>query len=251
MASTKTRQGVFVAVFILILLVIDQVIKIWVKTSMPLYDTIEIASWFKIHYIENNGMAFGMTFINKLFLSLFRLVAIIWLSYYIVKLIQKGARRGYILLVAVITAGAIGNMIDSMFYGLIFTGASPHYVSYLVPFGEGYAPFLMGKVVDMFYFPLINGTFPEWFPIWGGEDFVFFSPVFNFADACVSVGVVAMLIFYQKELVELFQDDKKKAAEETEEAEAAETAGEPSAEAEAVSETVSEAQEQPAEAQNS
>lgn len=138
--------------------------------------------------------------------------------------------------------------IDSMFYGLIFTGASPHYVSYLVPFGEGYAPFLMGKVVDMFYFPLINGTFPEWFPIWGGEDFVFFSPVFNFADACVSVGVVAMLIFYQKELVELFQDDKKKAAEEAEEAE---TAGEPSAEAEAVSEAVSEAQEQPAEAQNS
>ena len=129
MASTKTRQGVFVAVFILILLVIDQVIKIWVKTSMPLYDTIEIASWFKIHYIENNGMAFGMTFINKLFLSLFRLVAIIWLSYYIVKLIQKGSRRGYILLVAVITAGAIGNMIDSMFYGLIFTGVSPHYVS--------------------------------------------------------------------------------------------------------------------------
>lgn len=251
MASTKTRQGVFVAVFILILLVIDQVIKIWVKTSMPLYDTIEIASWFKIHYIENNGMAFGMTFINKLFLSLFRLVAIIWLSYYIVKLIQKGARRGYILLVAVITAGAIGNMIDSMFYGLIFTGASPHYVSYLVPFGEGYAPFLMGKVVDMFYFPLINGTFPEWFPIWGGEDFVFFSPVFNFADSCVSVGVVAMLIFYQKELVELFQDDKKKASEEVEEAEESETAEEPSAEAEAVSETVSEAQEQPAEAQNS
>ena len=244
MASTKTRQGVFVAVFILILLVIDQVIKIWVKTTMPLYDTIEIASWFKIHYIENNGMAFGMTFINKLFLSLFRLVAIIWLSYYIVKLIQKGARRGYILLVAVITAGAIGNMIDSMFYGLIFTGASPHYVSYLVTFGEGYAPFLMGKVVDMFYFPLINGTFPEWFPIWGGEDFVFFSPVFNFADACVSVGVVAMLIFYQKELVELFQDDKKKAAEEAEESE---TAEEPSAEDEAVSE----AQEQPAEAQNS
>lgn len=251
MASTKTRQGVFVAVFILILLVIDQVIKIWVKTTMPLYDTIEIASWFKIHYIENNGMAFGMTFINKLFLSLFRLVAIIWLSYYIVKLIQKGTRRGYILLVAVITAGAIGNMIDSMFYGLIFTGASPHYVSYLVPFGEGYAPFLMGKVVDMFYFPLINGTFPEWFPIWGGEDFVFFSPVFNFADACVSVGVVAMLIFYQKELVELFQDDKKKASEEVEEAEESETAEEPSAEAEAVSETVSEAQEQPAEAQNS
>lgn len=214
MASTKTKQGVLVAVLILILLFVDQVIKIWVKTNMPLYDTIEIASWFKIHYIENNGMAFGMTIFNKLFLSLFRLVAIVWLTYYLVSLIRKGARQGYILFVAVITAGAIGNMIDSMFYGLIFTGASPHYVSYLVPFGEGYAPFLMGKVVDMFYFPLVNSTFPEWFPIWGGEDFVFFSPVFNFADACVSVGVVTLLIFYQKELVELFQEDKKKAAEE-------------------------------------
>lgn len=214
MASTKAKQGLFVAVFILLLLVVDQVIKIWVKTSMPLYDTIEITSWFKIHYIENNGMAFGMTFINKLFLSLFRLIAIVLLIYYIVGLLQKGARRGYIIFVAMITAGAIGNLIDSMFYGLIFTGASPHYVSYFVPFGEGYAPFLMGKVVDMFYFPLINGTFPEWLPIWGGEDFIFFSPVFNFADACVSVGVVVLLLFYQKELVDLFHENKKEDAEE-------------------------------------
>ncbi|MBQ6202704.1 MAG: lipoprotein signal peptidase [Prevotella sp.] len=214
MASTKAKQGLFVAVFILLLLVVDQVIKIWVKTSMPLYDTIEITSWFKIHYIENNGMAFGMTFINKLFLSLFRLIAIVLLIYYIVGLLQKGARRGYVIFVAMITAGAIGNLIDSMFYGLIFTGASPHYVSYFVPFGEGYAPFLMGKVVDMFYFPLINGTFPEWLPIWGGEDFIFFSPVFNFADACVSVGVVVLLLFYQKELVDLFHENKKEDAEE-------------------------------------
>ena len=214
MASTKAKQGLLVAVFILLLLVVDQVIKIWVKTSMPLYDTIEITSWFKIHYIENNGMAFGMTFINKLFLSLFRLIAIALLIYYIVGLLKKGARRGYIIFVAMITAGAIGNLIDSMFYGLIFTGASPHYVSYFVPFGDGYAPFLMGKVVDMFYFPLINGTFPEWLPIWGGEDFIFFSPVFNFADACVSVGVVVLLLFYQKELVELFHENKKEDAEE-------------------------------------
>ena len=213
MASTKAKQGLLVAVFILLLLVVDQVIKIWVKTSMPLYDTIEITSWFKIHYIENNGMAFGMTFINKLFLSLFRLIAIALLIYYIVGLLKKGARRGYIIFVAMITAGAIGNLIDSMFYGLIFTGASPHYVSYFVPFGDGYAPFLMGKVVDMFYFPLINGTFPEWLPIWGGEDFIFFSPVFNFADACVSVGVVVLLLFYQKELVELFHENKKEDTE--------------------------------------
>jgi signal peptidase II len=177
---------------------------------MPLYDTIEITSWFKIHYIENNGMAFGMTFVNKLVLSLFRIAAIALLCYYISLLVRRGCRLGYLICVAVVTAGAAGNIFDSMFYGLIFSGSSPYYVSYFVPFGDGYAPFLMGKVVDMFYFPLIESTFPNWLPIWGGEDFIFFSPVFNFADACVSVGVVAVLIFYQKELTELFKDEKPK-----------------------------------------
>ena len=151
-----------------------------------------------------------MTFVNKLVLSLFRIAAIGFLCYYVSLLVRRGCRLGYLVCVAMVTAGAAGNIIDSMFYGLIFTGASPHYVSYFVPFGQGYAPFLMGKVVDMFYFPLIESTFPDWFPIWGGEDFIFFSPVFNFADACVSVGVVAVLLFYQKELTALFKDDKTK-----------------------------------------
>jgi signal peptidase II len=155
-------------------------------------------------------MAFGMTFVNKLVLSLFRIAAIGFLCYYVSLLVRRGCRLGYLVCVAMVTAGAAGNIIDSMFYGLIFTGASPHYVSYFVPFGQGYAPFLMGKVVDMFYFPLIESTFPDWFPIWGGEDFIFFSPVFNFADACVSVGVVAVLLFYQKELTALFKDEKTK-----------------------------------------
>lgn len=210
MANTKKSRGLIAAILILALLVIDQVIKIWVKTNMPLYDTIEITSWFKIHYIENNGMAFGMTFVNKLVLSLFRIAAIALLCYYISLLVRRGCRLGYLICVAVVTAGAAGNIFDSMFYGLIFSGSSPYYVSYFVPFGDGYAPFLMGKVVDMFYFPLIESTFPDWLPIWGGEDFIFFSPVFNFADACVSVGVVAVLIFYQKELTELFKDEKPK-----------------------------------------
>ena len=210
MANTNTSRGLIAAIFILALLVIDQVIKIWVKTNMPLYDTIEITSWFKIHYIENNGMAFGMTFVNKLVLSLFRIAAIALLCYYISLLVRRGCRLGYLICVAVVTAGAAGNIFDSMFYGLIFSGSSPYYVSYFVPFGDGYAPFLMGKVVDMFYFPLIESTFPDWLPIWGGEDYIFFSPVFNFADACVSVGVVAVLIFYQKELTELFKDEKPK-----------------------------------------
>lgn len=155
-------------------------------------------------------MAFGMTFVNKLVLSLFRIAAIALLCYYISLLVRRGCRLGYLICVAVVTAGAAGNIFDSMFYGLIFSGSSPYYVSYFVPFGDGYAPFLMGKVVDMFYFPLIESTFPDWLPIWGGEDYIFFSPVFNFADACVSVGVVAVLIFYQKELTELFKDEKHK-----------------------------------------
>ena len=210
MANTKKSRGLIAAILILALLVIDQVIKIWVKTNMPLYDTIEITSWFKIHYIENNGMAFGMTFVNKLVLSLFRIAAIALLCYYISLLVRRGCRLGYLICVAVVTAGAAGNIFDSMFYGLIFSGSSPYYVSYFVPFGDGYAPFLMGKVVDMFYFPLIESTFPDWLPIWGGGGYIFFSPVFNFADACVSVGVVAVLIFYQKELTELFKDEKPK-----------------------------------------
>ena len=210
MANIKKSRGILAVTLILVLLVIDQVIKIWVKTNMPLYDTIEITSWFKIHYIENNGMAFGMTFVNKLVLSLFRIAAIVLLCYYISLLVRRGCRLGYLICVAIVTAGAAGNIFDSMFYGLIFSGSSPYYVSYFVPFGDGYAPFLMGKVVDMFYFPLIESTFPDWVPFWGGENFVFFSPVFNFADACVSVGVVVVLIFYQRELTELFKDDKPK-----------------------------------------
>lgn len=210
MANIKKSRGILAVTLILVLLVIDQVIKIWVKTNMPLYDTIEITSWFKIHYIENNGMAFGMTFVNKLVLSLFRIAAIVLLCYYISLLVRRGCRLGYLICVAIVTAGAAGNIFDSMFYGLIFSGSSPYYVSYFVPFGDGYAPFLMGKVVDMFYFPLIESTFPDWVPFWGGESFVFFSPVFNFADACVSVGVVVVLLFYQRELTELFKDDKPK-----------------------------------------
>ena len=210
MANIKKSRGILAVTLILVLLVIDQVIKIWVKTNMTLYDTIEITSWFKIHYIENNGMAFGMTFVNKLVLSLFRIAAIVLLGYYISLLVRRGGRLGYLICVAIVTAGAAGNIFDSMFYGLIFSGSSPYYVSYFVPFGDGYAPFLMGKVVDMFYFPLIESTFPDWVPFWGGENFVFFSPVFNFADACVSVGVVVVLLFYQRELTELFKDDKPK-----------------------------------------
>ena len=179
-------------ILIVLVLIIDQIIKIEVKTGMCLYESIRITDWFYINFIENNGMAYGMTFINKLVLSLFRVLAISALGYYICVQIRRKARLLYICLLSVVFAGALGNLIDCMFYGLIFNASSPYYVSYMVPFGQGYSSFLMGKVVDMFYFPLIVTTWPEWVPVFGGDEFIFFSPVFNFADACISVGVVSV-----------------------------------------------------------
>ena len=152
-------------------------------------------------------MAYGMKFINKLVLSLFRLFAIGFIGYYLAKIIKKDvAPLGYIVLIAMVLAGAAGNLIDCLFYGLIFDASTPFTVSQFVPFGEGYSTFLHGKVVDMFYFPIIQTTWPEWVPYFGGSEYVFFSPVFNFADACISVGVVALLLFYRKQLEILFSN---------------------------------------------
>jgi signal peptidase II len=194
------RRGVLAVLIVLLVLVIDQVIKIWVKTHMTLHEQIEILSWFKIVFIENNGMAYGMEIGSKLVLSLFRIAAISVLGWYIFGQVRKQARWGYIVCLSMILAGAIGNMIDSMFYGLVFNASSEYYVSYPVPFGTGYASFLTGKVVDMFYFPLIVTTWPEWVPMVGGEPYVFFSPIFNFADASISVGVILLLLFYRREI---------------------------------------------------
>lgn len=184
----------------LIVLIVDQVIKVEVKTNMCLHDSIRVTDWFYISFIENNGMAWGMTFINKLFLSVFRIAAIGLLAYYLCLQVTCGARRGYIACLAVILAGAMGNIIDCIFYGQIFTPSTPYSVASIVPFGNGYAPLLRGRVVDMFYFPIIDTYWPEWMPWCGGERFVFFSPVFNFADACITMGFVMLLIFFRKEL---------------------------------------------------
>lgn len=179
-------------------LLIDQAIKIWVKTSMTLHESIHVTDWFYITFIENNGMAFGMQLGSKIILSLFRVIAISALGYYIWLEVKRQAKTGYIVCLSFILAGAAGNLIDCMFYGLVFNASSPYYLSYFVPFGTGYAPFLMGKVVDMFYFPLIETEWPLWIPFVGGEHFVFFSPVFNFADSCISVSVVWLLLFYRE-----------------------------------------------------
>lgn len=181
-------------------LLIDQMIKIWVKTSMTLHESIHVTDWFYITFIENNGMAFGMQLGSKIVLSLFRVIAISALGYYIWLEVKRKAKTGYLVCLSLVLAGAAGNVIDCMFYGLVFNESSPYYLSYFVPFGTGYAPFLMGKVVDMFYFPLIETEWPMWMPFVGGEHFVFFSPVFNFADSCISVSVVWLLLFYRQEI---------------------------------------------------
>lgn len=188
------------------LVVIDQVIKILVKTRMTIGESIPVAgSWFQLLFIENEGMAFGMKFggvAGKLFLSLFRIGLFAFLCHWITVLGRKGLRlsdgtfrkapAGALIGLTLITAGALGNLIDSLFYGLVFSASTPAAVA---QFGGHYAPFLFGKVVDMFYFPLIDTTWPAWLPFVGGRHFIFFAPVFNFADACVSVGAVYLLLF--------------------------------------------------------
>lgn len=198
-----SKRGWLAVGIIAAVLLVDQLIKIWVKTHMTLHEQIEILSWFKIVFIENNGMAYGMELGSKLLLSIFRVVAIGILGYYIVGQVRRKARYGYVVCLSMVLAGAAGNILDSMFYGLVFNASSEFYTSYFVPFGTGYAPFLMGKVVDMFYFPLIVTTWPDWVPMVGGDPYVFFSPVFNFADSSISVGVVLLLLFYRREISEL------------------------------------------------
>lgn len=205
--NNKTFKAWMAVAIVVAILLIDQIIKIEVKTNMTLGEAKRVTDWFYIEFIENNGMAYGMKFINKLVLSLFRLFAIGFIGYYLAKIIKKNvAPLGYIVLIAMVLAGAAGNLIDCLFYGLIFDASTPFTVSQFVPFGEGYSTFLHGKVVDMFYFPITQTTWPEWVPYFGGSEYVFFSPVFNFADACISVGVVALLLFYRKQLEILFSN---------------------------------------------
>ena len=195
---------------IVAVLIIDQYIKILVKTNMHLYESIHVFDWFYISFIENNGAAFGMEIFGKMFLSAFRLVAVCFVGYYIYKQIKQKARLGYIVCLSFVLAGAAGNIFDCLFYGLIFNESTPYSISTFVPFGEGYSSFMMGKVVDMFYFPIIETNFPYWIPVVGGEHFVFFSPVFNFADSCITCSIIALLLFYRKELSTLSVKERKK-----------------------------------------
>lgn len=189
----------------MLILLVDQVLKFWIKTNMTIAEQFPVISdWFYIHFIENEGMAYGLKFggeFGKIALTLFRLIAVVIGFFYMKKLVREKYHKGLLICGALILAGAAGNLIDSMFYGLIFSGSNRYEVAQFLPAGGGYGTFLHGNVVDMLYFPLFDGTLPSWVPIWGGEHFIFFRPVFNIADAAISVGVIAILLFQKRFLV--------------------------------------------------
>lgn len=196
--SIRTKQIITLTIFILVL-VIDQIIKVCVKTGMYLGEQVEVTSWFRILFVENPGMAFGWELWGgKLFLTLFRIVAVSFGMWWINREIRRHRPFGYLLCLTLVAAGAAGNIFDCLFYGLIFNNPPYPQVAQFMPWGEGYGDFLYGKVVDMFYFPLVEWNMPQWMPVYGGEHCVFFSPVFNFADAAISCGIIALVLFYSK-----------------------------------------------------
>ena len=200
------NKGLVSIAIIIAVLIIDQIIKVEVKTGMYLGESIHITDWFQILFIENNGMAFGWEFGHKMFLTIFRVIAVGFLGWLIAKQVKQNVPIGFIVCLSLILAGAAGNIIDCLFYGMIFNESTPFHVAEFVSAGDGYSHFMTGKVVDMFYFPLLEWTMPNVpFLPYAGEHCVFFSPIFNFADAAISCGIVAILIFYHKRLNNLFK----------------------------------------------
>jgi signal peptidase II len=201
--SNWSKKALFYSVLtVLLVLVLDQWLKFYIKTNFQFNQTVPVlGDWFKLHFTENEGMAFGWKLggkTGKIVLTVFRIIASIFIVFYIRTLIKSRAKTGLIVMVSLILAGALGNIIDSIFYGVLFTKSTYHEVASFMSSEGGYAPFLMGNVVDMLYFPLIDTILPDWVPFYGGTRFQFFRPVFNLADAAISIGVFTILIFRKR-----------------------------------------------------
>lgn len=193
---SDSRKRIYICIFVLIILLIDQISKFYIKLNFPLGSHIEVFSWFQICFVENPGMAFGWEFFDKLFLTIFRIVAVGAIAYYLHRLIKYKARIGYLLTVSLILAGALGNIIDCVLYGAIFSNSTIYEAATLFPADGGYAPLFYGKVVDMLYFPLIHNS--------AGE-VLFFQPVFNIADSAITIAVFILLLFFRKDLNDSFE----------------------------------------------
>lgn len=210
----RTHKGALALAIIIGVILLDQAMKIWVKTSFYLGESREITSWFQLHFIENNGMAFGWQIGSKIVLTTVRIIVTALVFMYIWRIRDRqGLRTGYVVCLALVVAGAAGNIIDCAFYGLVFNDPLPPEVATLFPDGGGYGTFLQGRVVDMLYFPLAEWDWPGWLPCIGGKHFEFFQPVFNIADAAISVGIIALLLFYRKEFSSTATGATKEAAD--------------------------------------
>ena len=190
------------ALIVIGILLADQILKIWVKTTFYMGESLPVfGNWFYLHFTENEGMAFGMQLggeYGKLMLSLFRIIAVIVIIWWLIRVTKTGASNLLVICISLILAGAIGNIIDSAFYGLVFSDSTYMQIAAMFPEGGGYGTFLHGRVVDMFYFPIIESRYPSWFPFVGGDEFIFFRPVFNIADAAITTGVLILIVFQRR-----------------------------------------------------
>jgi Lipoprotein signal peptidase len=207
LSKTQLKSFLGAILVVLVILIIDQSSKVWVKTNMQLYESIEIFSWFKIYFVENPGMAFGIELVDTYILTIFRIIVVCLLGYVLFGLIMRDFKFGYIICLSLIMAGAIGNIIDCVFYGVLFDHSYGQIATFMP--AEGYSTFLNGKVVDMLSFPLIESTWPSWVPFWGGQGFVFFRPIFNIADSSICVSGFLLLLFYRHSLSASFAKEKK------------------------------------------